>query len=387
MDRRAPFDLVNARLRLGVIKAGDPRTAGAGLRDLEEAERVNGRLATEDPASNRYRMLAVSIGLKIGEALGALGRTNAAIDRLEIERTHAHALTDGSFKQDSLLFLTLRLAELDARAGRADAPATRRRGGPSAHGETAEESLYRCPGPRRSRPSLCPSRQAQPRLRRSHSPRRQGRAQPRRRRGSLARSEAGQRVGTAPRERNRRSRSRPGGPQVAAPPPPLLKEMDPVSRLSRCSRMTGHSGGHHVCDYDWLPIHRCRVDCRTPRSRRPVAIGDRLQSAARSAQVRDGRARRRPDGSIEPGQPRDSDGNRDSARSLPGSPEVLRRGRQRAGGAASGPEARTGGLRRLRGQLRAGEWGGPDACRDSGRGRADWRRLRAAVQGHGGDFR
>ena len=120
-DRRAPFDLANAKLRLGVVKSGDPRTAGAGLRDLEEAERVNGRLAIEDPASNRYRMLAVSLGLKIGEALGALGRTNAAIDRLEIERTHALALTDGSFKQDSLLFLTLRLAELDARAGRPDA--------------------------------------------------------------------------------------------------------------------------------------------------------------------------------------------------------------------------------------------------------------------------
>ena len=116
-DRRAPFDLANAKLRLGVVKAGNPRTAGAGLRDLEEAERVNGRLQSrsrEQPVPDARRVDRI----EIGEALGALGRTNAAIDRLEIERTHARALTDGSFKQDSLLFLMLRLAELDARAGR-----------------------------------------------------------------------------------------------------------------------------------------------------------------------------------------------------------------------------------------------------------------------------
>jgi tetratricopeptide (TPR) repeat protein len=120
-DRRAPFDLVNARLRLGSIEADDPRTADLGLRHLEDAERIDQQLAAEDPGSNRYRTLAVSIGLKIGETLGTLGRTNAAIQRLESVRAEAVALADGPFKQNSVVFATLHLAEQEAGANNQNA--------------------------------------------------------------------------------------------------------------------------------------------------------------------------------------------------------------------------------------------------------------------------
>ena len=120
-DRRAPFDLANAKLRLGTLEGENPRTAEDGLRDLEQAERITRQLAAEDPGSNRYRVLTVSAGLKIGETLGVLGRTDAAIERLETVRAAARALADGPFKQSSLVFSTLRLAEQQARAGHAGA--------------------------------------------------------------------------------------------------------------------------------------------------------------------------------------------------------------------------------------------------------------------------
>ena len=120
-DRRAPVDLANAKLRLGSIEADDKHTTDSGLRQLEEAERIDGQLVAEDPGSNRYRVLALSIGLKIGETLGALKRTDAAIRRLETVRAAAGALADGPVKRNTILFATLRLAELEARAGQASA--------------------------------------------------------------------------------------------------------------------------------------------------------------------------------------------------------------------------------------------------------------------------
>jgi tetratricopeptide (TPR) repeat protein len=119
-DRRALFDLVNVKLRLGSLEADEPSTRQLGLRQLEEAERINLTLAQQDPGSNRFRSIGVSIGLKIGEALAALGRTDQAVQRLESVHASAKALP-GPPGRNILVIASLRLAEQQALSGRPDA--------------------------------------------------------------------------------------------------------------------------------------------------------------------------------------------------------------------------------------------------------------------------
>jgi tetratricopeptide (TPR) repeat protein len=82
-DRKARFDLFSASHRLGVLMAEDPEQAAAGMRRLEDAERIIAPLMAEDPKNARFVYHATFVERKIGEALVRTGRERDGARRLE----------------------------------------------------------------------------------------------------------------------------------------------------------------------------------------------------------------------------------------------------------------------------------------------------------------
>src|SRR5262249_30748384 len=120
-DRRAIFDLVNAKLRLGGLFAeADPPQPDPAIRELTEARRLNLSLLEADPQNNRYGYAELVMDPRLGEALLASGRTADGIQRLEEVRAKAPEYLKGPNGPNSHLQLVLsstRLAAIRAKAG------------------------------------------------------------------------------------------------------------------------------------------------------------------------------------------------------------------------------------------------------------------------------
>jgi len=119
-DRRAWFDLVNSKMRLGSTLVEDPPRVADGLRQLDDSERLNAQLLMPDSTNARYGYLAVAIGHRIGDTLMALGRTPEAVRRFESARTTASRLLKGptsSQARGQWIFMTLHLALARAETG------------------------------------------------------------------------------------------------------------------------------------------------------------------------------------------------------------------------------------------------------------------------------
>lgn len=139
-DRKARFDLSSSYMRLGSLLADDPTQAAAGLRQLQDAERLNTALLEEDPKNYRYRYNAMFMHRKIGDALDLTGRIQEAARRLETAHAQAIELAsgpDGPAARLQSVLARLRLAHIrsvnhDPRAGSlADAVSAEVKGGPS----------------------------------------------------------------------------------------------------------------------------------------------------------------------------------------------------------------------------------------------------------------
>lgn len=125
-DRRAMFDVVNAKLRLGSVLAGEPTRLADALRELEDANRLNTELLAEEPASARYGYVALVLHRRLGETLIAMRRDALGAESLEWVRAAAPRLLDGPNGPNArlqLVMASLRLAALRAReaGGRARA--------------------------------------------------------------------------------------------------------------------------------------------------------------------------------------------------------------------------------------------------------------------------
>jgi eukaryotic-like serine/threonine-protein kinase len=119
-DRRASFDLVNAKLRLGNMIVDNSPHLEDGLRQLREADRVNGSLLAADPQNARYAYLAVTIDHSIGNTLLKLGQTADAVHRFESARAAAGRLLNGPTSRSArsqYIRLGLHLALVRATAG------------------------------------------------------------------------------------------------------------------------------------------------------------------------------------------------------------------------------------------------------------------------------
>jgi serine/threonine protein kinase len=120
-DRRATFDLVNAKLRLGgLFGEADPPQPEAAIRDLGEARRLNLSLLETEPKSNRFGYAELVIDRRLGEAMLAAGRTAEAVQLLEGVRARAPEFLQGPTAPNSRLQLVLsttRLASIRAAAG------------------------------------------------------------------------------------------------------------------------------------------------------------------------------------------------------------------------------------------------------------------------------
>ena len=119
-DRRALFDVVNAKLRLATIVIESSPHVEDGLRQLEEADRVNAQLLAPDPTSDRYSVMSVALGHRIGNTLLTLGRTAEAARRFESARGTAARLLNGPQARNvhsQYVRLSLHLALLHAEAG------------------------------------------------------------------------------------------------------------------------------------------------------------------------------------------------------------------------------------------------------------------------------
>ena len=121
VDRRAQFDLSNVLLRYGVVLGDDPARREEGLRQLEEAERITATLLAQDPGSYRHAYQALVITRRMGDVLAALGRTSAAVYRLDTVRTNGAAMMKGSNQANPRLQVVLASSRLAAlRAETAD---------------------------------------------------------------------------------------------------------------------------------------------------------------------------------------------------------------------------------------------------------------------------
>lgn len=120
-DRRAAYDLVNARVRLGTVLA-DAGLAEAGLKEFEEAARLSAPLLQQNPTSDLYRYLTVLIDRRLGDTFVALHRTEAAARAYERARTAAiHSDSKLPNMHVQRVLASVRLARLRAEAGDARA--------------------------------------------------------------------------------------------------------------------------------------------------------------------------------------------------------------------------------------------------------------------------
>lgn len=94
-DRRAAFDLVNVLLRLGSVLGDTPGRIDEALLPLEEADRLNARLMSDERASMRYRYLQVVLDRRLGRLLRLAGRAAEADSRLRRARRDGPAHFDG----------------------------------------------------------------------------------------------------------------------------------------------------------------------------------------------------------------------------------------------------------------------------------------------------
>jgi tetratricopeptide (TPR) repeat protein len=139
-DRRASFDLVNAKLRLGNMIVDNSPQLEEGLRQLQEADRVNARLLAADPQSARYAYLAVTIDHSIGNTLLKLGQKAEAVRRFESARAAAGRLLNGPTSRSARSqYIRLGLHLALARATTGDPRAVELAG--EASGELAKKPL------------------------------------------------------------------------------------------------------------------------------------------------------------------------------------------------------------------------------------------------------
>ena len=118
-DRRAWFDIVNAKYRLGSLLADEPRRRDAALETFADAERVTNSLRAEDPKRSSYVQYDGLIEWRTAQTLLAMGRLEEATRRFERARAiSAEWMTDRSANLSSVYVrTTAALAELRAKAG------------------------------------------------------------------------------------------------------------------------------------------------------------------------------------------------------------------------------------------------------------------------------
>jgi tetratricopeptide (TPR) repeat protein len=119
-DQRAPYDLANARLRLGKVLADDPATLARGVEEIRSAQRIIATLLASDPASGRYGFLALVIDLRLADTLARSGRVPEAVVLFERVRSATPQFAKGVNREDArnaLVEATIELALIRARTG------------------------------------------------------------------------------------------------------------------------------------------------------------------------------------------------------------------------------------------------------------------------------
>ncbi len=111
-DRRASFDLVNVLLRLGSVLGDTPGHLDEAVAHLHEADRINGRLMHDEPASTRYRFLQLVLDRRLGRLLRVAGRAAEADSRLRRVRRDGPSHFDGPSGSNARLQFTLAGVEL-----------------------------------------------------------------------------------------------------------------------------------------------------------------------------------------------------------------------------------------------------------------------------------
>jgi tetratricopeptide (TPR) repeat protein len=120
-DRRARFDLANARIRLGAVLAdADPPQPAAALVYFDEADRLVSELLAQDASVAAYAFLDVVLQRRRGEMLPLAGRAPEAVRALERARESAARMLEGPngpAARTQLVLATTRLAQLLAESG------------------------------------------------------------------------------------------------------------------------------------------------------------------------------------------------------------------------------------------------------------------------------
>ena len=89
VDRRAWFDIVNARYRLGAAMAEDPTRLESALENYAEAGRLTKQLHAEDPKRVQYAQFDALIEWRAGQVLELIGRPGDAAKGYEAARAIA----------------------------------------------------------------------------------------------------------------------------------------------------------------------------------------------------------------------------------------------------------------------------------------------------------
>ncbi|MGC4084793.1 MAG: serine/threonine-protein kinase [Vicinamibacterales bacterium] len=123
-DRRALYDLANARVRLGALHLETtPPDPEAALRELRSALASADELLAQDPHVAAYRGVQISVLRRLGDALYVEGRADEAVDVLMRAIDHGLALTDSSnglIVRGIVALARSRLVLIHASAGRDD---------------------------------------------------------------------------------------------------------------------------------------------------------------------------------------------------------------------------------------------------------------------------
>ena len=126
-DRRAQFDVVNARLRLGALLVdADPPRSEEALLQLTEARGVNLSLLKADPGNHRYGYVQLVIDRWMGQASYDLSRLADARRSFEAVHNGAPAILkgpNGPAARSQAVQADVRLADIYARTGDARAAA------------------------------------------------------------------------------------------------------------------------------------------------------------------------------------------------------------------------------------------------------------------------